>query len=108
MKGLWLLLAMTLSAAAQDARRLDIRLTGGLPDSGERMIQAKAGEALQLWWHSDQALTLSLEKHDLDMAVLPEVPAVMVFQTGKPGRYAVRRQDGQGRNQVLLYLVVLP
>ncbi|WP_341501400.1 hypothetical protein [Gallaecimonas sp. GXIMD4217] len=104
-----LLLSFSLVSQAEEARRFDLRLAGGALVQSQQLIKVTQGEAVQIWWYSDQALALHLHGYDISLAVQPQVPAVMAFKARATGRFPISRHgEGHDDHQTLLYLEVHP
>jgi hypothetical protein len=100
------------AAQAQEAKRFDLVLKGGVLPKEQQTIKVKQGDAVELRWTSDQPLRLHLHGYDVMIDVKPGAPAVTALNARIAGRFSVEKvqekKSGHHHGGKVLYLEVHP
>jgi len=96
-------------ASAAEAKAFALALENGALHEGSDTVRVKQGDAVELRWTTDRAITLHLHGYDIESKVAPGKATVMAFKAMLPGRFPVEVHGaGKGPHRPVLYLEVYP
>ena len=92
---------------AAEKQRFLVDNKSGQVAKDKQTLRVVEGDAVEIEFTSDRALTLHLHGIDIEMSVGPENPAVMAFDATIAGRFPLEAH-GAGAHGSLVYVEVHP
>lgn len=102
-----LCLPMPGAVHAAGIKRFLVDIKGGKVAKDKRTLRVNEGDAIEIEFTSDRALTLHLHGIDIEISVSPGNPAVMAFDATVAGRFPLEAH-GAGAHGGLIYVEVHP
>jgi hypothetical protein len=97
---------------AEQVRRFELQLAGRRLTKGPSTMRVMQGDIVEMQWATDQPVRLHLHGYDVELAVTPDVIAVMRVRTDATGRFPIAaHNDSEGKeksHRPIAYLEVHP
>lgn len=87
---------------------IDLPFVGGELVMDGDTLRVTQGEVVEMRWTSDAETVVHLHGYDIETAVSPASPVIMLFEAAWAGRFSISRHTDDGGEADFLYLEVLP